>query len=87
MFVATTAADCSKLRRSGMNEGFGTQTPCRWTNHEDVSLLRSCSTRVARVAINIALLTELLAAPATILRCVKYACTWRKAWLGSSKPV
>jgi hypothetical protein len=50
------------------------QTSCCWTDHKDMSLLRSCSTRVARLAINMALLTELLAAPATILRCVKYAC-------------
>ena len=67
MFVATTEADCSKLRRSGMNEGFGTHSPCCWTDHEDMSLLGSWSIRVARVAINISLLTELLAAPAALL--------------------
>ena len=74
MFVATTAADYSKLRRSGMNEDLAPRHRAVGGKHEDMSLLRSCSTRVARVAIYMALLPELLAALATILRCVKYAC-------------
>ena len=53
-----------------MKEGFGAlhPQPC-WTDHDEMSLLRSFSTRVARVAINMALLTELFAAPAAHLLC------------------
>ena len=62
MFVATTTSDWSKLRRSGMNGGFGPSDPrSRSTNDEDMVLLRSFPTRVACVAINMALPTELLA--------------------------
>ena len=34
MFVASTATDRSKLRRSGMNERFRNLTPYSWTNRE-----------------------------------------------------
>jgi hypothetical protein len=44
MFVATTTADFSKLRRSGMNEGFGTPDPELLDGPRDMSLLRSYST-------------------------------------------
>src|SRR5678816_4229915 len=64
MFVATTAADCSKLRRSGMNEGFGTPDPVLLDEPRGhvapTELFDPCS----GVAINMALLTEPLAAPA-----------------------
>jgi len=63
MFVATTGADGSKLRRSGMNEGFDTSNLLDGPRGHVAP--PELFDRVARVAIIMALLTELLAWPAT----------------------
>ena len=75
MFVATITADCGKLQRSGMNEGFGTpSTIVRPTtddmipspsaqfiepNRPNMPLLPELVLHLVSVAISMALLTEL----------------------------
>jgi len=60
MFIVTTHLECpAKLRRSGMNGVLAAPSPVRPSESDYMPLLRSLAEREARVATNMALLTEL----------------------------